>query len=296
MQPYKSMWSDLIGLPFSQGFIDAGGLRTRYLSSGSPDQPFLLFLHGVGGHAEAYVRNLAAHGAHFRTMAIDLFGHGFTDKPPIDGEIPVYIEQLKNLLDTLGVKQCFLSGESLGGWVACRFALAYPDRVARLVLNTPGGSHSNPETLGRLRSLTMAAAEDPSWERVKARLEFLMKDKSKVTDDLIATRQRIYSQPNMIEAFRRITVLMEPETRKRNLLTEEQFQAVRTPTLVLWTSDDPMADVNEGRRIARLIPGSTFVVMPDCGHWPQFEDPERFNRIHIAFLKGEPVPECVESI
>ncbi len=62
MQPYKSMWSDLIGVPFSQGFIDAGGLRTRYLSSGSPEQPLLLFLHGVGGHAEAYVRNLAAQG------------------------------------------------------------------------------------------------------------------------------------------------------------------------------------------------------------------------------------------
>ncbi|MDT7732666.1 MAG: 2-hydroxy-6-oxonona-2,4-dienedioate hydrolase, partial [Mycobacterium sp.] len=58
---YESVWSDLQGVPFSQGYLDAGGVRTRYLHAGDPGRPALVFLHGSGGHAEAYVRNLEAH-------------------------------------------------------------------------------------------------------------------------------------------------------------------------------------------------------------------------------------------
>ena len=52
--PFSSVWSDLHGVPFTQGYLDAGGIRTRYISAGDPGQPLLLLLHGVGGHAEAY--------------------------------------------------------------------------------------------------------------------------------------------------------------------------------------------------------------------------------------------------
>jgi 2-hydroxy-6-oxonona-2,4-dienedioate hydrolase len=54
--------------------------------------------------------------------------------------------------------------------------------------------------------------------------------------------------------------------------------------LVVWTSDDPTADVAEGRRIASMIPGARFEVMPRCGHWPQYEDPKTFNALHLDFL------------
>jgi 2-hydroxy-6-oxonona-2,4-dienedioate hydrolase len=79
---YPSTVSDLRGVPFLQGYLDAEGIRIRYISSGSPDKPLLLALHGVGGHAEAYSRNLRAHGEHFWMVANDLLGHGWTDKPP----------------------------------------------------------------------------------------------------------------------------------------------------------------------------------------------------------------------
>ena len=62
--------------------------------------------------------------------------------------------------------------------------------------------------------------------------------------------------------------------------------AITAPTLVLWTSDDPTADVSAGRRISEMIPGARFEVMPDCGHWPQYEDPKTFNQLHIDFLLG----------
>ena len=55
---------------------------------------------------------------------------------------------------------------------------------------------------------------------------------------------------------------------------------------MLWTSDDPTADVTEGRRIASMIPGARFEVMSGCGHWPQYEDAKTFNRLHLDFLLG----------
>ena len=87
-------------------------------------------------------------------------------------------------------------------------------------------------------------------------------------------------------------VLQDMETRQRNILRAEHYGRIQAPTLVLWTSDDPTADVSEGRRIATMIPGALFTVMDGCGHWPQFEDAATFNRIHLNFLLGNAVPEA----
>ena len=117
-----------------------------------------------------------------------------------------------------------------------------------------------------------------------------MYDKSKVSDDLIETRRAIYAQPGFAAAMQRIMCLQDMDIRRRNMITAEQYRAVSTPTLVIWTSNDPTATPEEGRQIADLIPGSRYVVINECGHWPQFENAELFNAIHIAFLKGEPLP------
>lgn len=251
--------------------------------------PPLLLLHGVGGHAEAYARNLKSHGEHFWTWAIDLIGHGWTDKPAVDREIPQYIDHVLRVLDALRIDKVSISGESLGGWVASRLAADYPDRVTRLVLNTAGGSQADPKVMERLKSLSMKAAMEPSWDFIKARVEWLMADKSKAYDDLVACRQAIYAQPGMAEAMKHNMVLQDFDIRTRNLMRAEDYGRIKAPTLVLWTSDDPTADVSEGRRIHSMIPGSLFTVMDGCGHWPQFEDAETFNRLHLNFLRGLPL-------
>lgn len=283
---FRSVWSDLQGVSFTQGYVRARGVNTRYLRSGEDDMPGLLFLHGTGGHAEAYARNLAAHGAHFRTYAIDMLGHGLTDKPDYDYEIPRYVDHLCGFLDAVGLETASLSGESLGGWIAAAFAAAHPDRVDRLVLNTAAADRVDPRALEALRASTKAAVDDPAWERVRSRLEWLMHDAADVHDDLVASRQRIYARDDMRRGIDRLLCLHTPEARRRFAVTDAQWAAIRAPTLVLWTSHDPTAAVEVGRELADRIPGAKFVVMQDCGHWPQFEEPEVFNRIHLDFLLG----------
>ncbi|MET0901280.1 MAG: alpha/beta hydrolase [Mycobacterium sp.] len=284
MAEFESIWSDLQGVSFSQGYLDVGGIRTRYLHAGDRDKPTLVLLHGSGGHAEAYVRNLESHAEHFSTWSIDMLGHGYTDKPGHPLEIAHYLDHLIAVLDTIGAERVCLSGESLGGWVASRAAADHPERIERLVLNTAGGSQADLEVMKRIITLSMAAVEDPTWETVQARIKWLMADKTKDYDDIVASRQRIYRQPGFVAAMRDIMALQDPEIRSRNILDAADYGRITAPTLVLWTSDDPTADVSEGKRIASMIPGARFEVMAGCGHWPQYEDPKTFDRLHLDFL------------
>lgn len=284
---FSSVWADLTGVTFSQGFLEAGGIRTRYIQSGDPSKPLVLALHGVGGHAEAYSRNFGPHGEEFWFVAIDMLGHGWTDKPEIDYQVADYAQHVLDVLKALGRSSAMFTGESLGGWVATYLAVHHPEVVEKLVLNTAGGWTAHPEVMERLKRLSNEAASDPSWERIKTRLEFLMCDKSTVSDDLIETRRAIYAQPGFGETMKRIMCLQEMEIRRPNMITEEQYRSIKAPAMVVWTSHDPTATPEEGWQISEMIPGAQYVVMNECGHWPQFEDAAEFNRLHIAFLKGE---------
>lgn len=281
---HASIWTDLTRVPFAQGYLDAGGIRTRYLAAGDKDKPLLILIHGTGGHAEAYTRNLGAHAEHFNTCSIDLVGHGWSDKPPLTYEIADYANHVIEVIKALGYKKAHISGESLGGWVAGWMAVHHPEWVDRVVLNTAGGWTAFPEVMERIKRLSMEAVRDPSPERIRTRLEFLMHDPAMVNDDLVEVRRAIYAQPGYGAIMERILCLQEMETRRRNMFSAEDTASIKAPTLVLWTSHDPTAAPEEGRKIAEAIPGARFEVMNECGHWPQFEDPETFNRIHLDFL------------
>lgn len=283
-RPYTSVWSDLARTEFAQGFVDADGLRTRYLHAGDESKPTLILLHGITGHAEAYVRNLRSHGEHFSVWAIDLIGHGYSEKPDHPLEVEHYVDHVVKFMDAIGVQRAHLSGESVGGWTAARLAIDRPDKVERVALNTMGGTMANPQVMERIYALSMEAAKDPSWERVKARLEWLMADPTMVTDDLISTRQAIFEQPDWLKACENNMALQHMEIRRRNMITDDDLRSMTVPALVLWTTKDPSGPVDEGRRIASLIPHAQLAIMNECGHWPQYEDPETFNRIHLDFL------------
>jgi len=217
-RPFTSVWSDLREVEFSQGFLQAGPYRTRYLHAGDTSKSTLIMLHGITGHAEAYAGNFRSHAQHFFCWAIDFIGHGYSDKPDHPLEVKHYVEQVIAFMDAIGVQKASFTGESLGGWVTAQLAIDYPDRVERIVLNTIGGTMANPKVMERLYTLSMEAAKDPSWDRVKARLEWLMADPTMVTDDLIKTRQAIFQQRDWPQACEANMALQHPDIRRRNML------------------------------------------------------------------------------
>lgn len=277
-----SVWLDMSGIEYSVRFLQVGDWRTRVLEAGRGEP--LVLMAGTSGHLEAYARNIAALAEHFRVIAYDYPGHGYTTLAEADLELPDYVAHLRGLLDALGVDRAHLSGESLGGWVAVKFAAEYPERTGRLVLNTPGGTMATPEVMERIRTLSQAAADDPSPERIRTRLEWLMADPASVTDELVDIRRTIYARPGFAASMRALLCLQDAEIRRRNLLTDAELAAVTGPALVIWTSDDPSGPAAAGLAMAERMPDARFEVIKDAGHWPQWEQAETFNAMVLEFL------------
>ncbi len=282
-QAPPSLWGLVSRFNFSVEYVQVGKWRTRVLQAGA-GQPLVL-IHGSGGHLEAYMRNFEHLSRSFHVIAYDCPGHGYTTLAPENLELPTYVDHLAHLLDALEIDQALISGESLGGWLALKFAAIHPGRVRRLVLNTPGGTMQNPSVMARIRDLSLAAVIDPTTARVRERLEWLMADPSQVTDELVAIRQAIYQQPGFVESMRSILCLQDPVIRARNLLTDADLAAVVAPTLVLWTSDDPSGPASAGRELTARLKAGENAFIADAGHWPQWEQPDRFHEVLTGFLQ-----------
>lgn len=278
------VWVALGAVPHTVDYLDVGPWRTRVLQAGAGEP--LVLMAGTGGHLEAYAHNIAPLAEHFRVIAYDYPGHGYTTHATHDLELSDYVEHLVGLLDALGVERPHLTGESLGGWVAVKFAAAHPERTGRILLNTPGGTMASPEVMTRIRTLSQAAADNPTDANIRARLEWLMASPETVTDELVAIRRTIYARPGFAESMQHILCLQDPDIRRRNLVTDAELAAVPNGALVVWTSDDPSGPAAVGMDMAEKIPDGRFEYIAGAGHWPQWEQRETFNKLALGFLTG----------
>jgi 2-hydroxy-6-oxonona-2,4-dienedioate hydrolase len=279
-----SIWTELADVAFAQRFVDVDGISTRVLEAGSG--PPLVLLNGTSGHLECYARNIGDLAKDFRVIAFDTVGHGYTDKPDTPYTLPVYAEHLLGLLNALGIERASLSGESLGSWIAAWFAANHPDRVARLILNTPGNVLMKEDVMARIYESTMRAVREVSPETVRPRLEWLFAESNRwmVTDELVAVRTAIYSQPGFLRAVENILVLQDVETRRKYTWGPDWCGRIEAPTLVMATSDDPTGTPDEAKLLASWIPNAEFVRVEGAGHWPQWEKPVEFLALHHDFL------------
>jgi 2-hydroxy-6-oxonona-2,4-dienedioate hydrolase len=282
VQQHTSIWGDLWNLDHELRHIDVGGVRTRVLQAGSG--PDLVLLHGTGGHLEAYSRDFAALAEHFRVTAYDMVGHGWSGLPDRHYTTDVLSDHLVGVMDVLGLERPHLSGESLGGWVVAWAAAHHPDRVGRLVLNTPGNIANKPEVMARMRDSTLAAVRTPDDATVRARVEFLFHHKDMVTDELVDLRRAVYSRPGYEQAILNTLVLQDPEIRKDFAWRREWVEKVAAPTLLLWTDHDPTGGLDEAELLLQWLPDARLHVIEDAGHWPQWEKPEQFLNAHLEFL------------
>lgn len=279
-----SLWTEVQDIEFKLYYLDANGIKTRIMESGTGEP--LILMHGTGGHIEAYGKNIKGLAEDFRVICIDMLGHGYTDKPDKPYGIDAYSDHLLDVINALGLEEVYLSGESLGGWVAAWFAAEHPEYVKAMVLNTPGNVNSDPEIMSRLRDSTIKAVVEANYENVKTRLEWLMYDKSVVTDELIQSRYDIYTQPAYQEAVYNIVYLQDPEARKQYIWDPSWCSKIKAPTLLAWTDHDPTSTVEQAKPIQEMIPGAELTVIEDAGHWPQWEQVEAFNQVIKDFLKA----------
>lgn len=282
-----TLWLDMLGSQTRYLQTPSYG-KTRILEAGMDNPDKLIFLHGVGGHAEAYSRNIVPLSDRFHCIAYDYPGHGLSAKINMQYTPQVLVDHLRELLDTLGIERANLSGESLGGWVSGLFATRYPQRVKRLMLNTAAGlpilTEQGRKDLQDLVDLTSRATTQgpPTYDSVQKRMQWLFHPDNygMISDELINTRLACYTQPGMKEVAPKVLGIIAMHDDHLIPLHEIQCE-----TLFLWTRDNPVHDIDCAKSSATQIPGSQLYIMQaPAAHWPQYEAPEEFNRVTGDFF------------
>jgi pimeloyl-ACP methyl ester carboxylesterase len=281
-----SLWLDMLGAEIR--FVETKRFgRTRIAEAGRGNAETLLFLHGIGGHLEAYAKNIVPLSDRFHVVAYDYVGHGLSEKKVMEYTPVVLGDHLGELLDALNLRRVHLSGESLGGWISGIFAGKHPDRVARLILNTSAGlpvrTEKGKAELEALRTLSQkAVGQVPTFESIQNRMKWLFHEDNHgmISDELIRTRLAFYTQPVMREVGPKVLAMIG---RHDEFLTP--LDKIKCETLFLWTEHNPVHDVETARIASQQVAKSKLYVMKGkSGHWPQYEAPEEFNEVTRKFL------------
>jgi pimeloyl-ACP methyl ester carboxylesterase len=289
-----SLWLDFLGSEIRYVDTPTYG-RVRIAEAGRGNGETIMFQHGLNGHLEAYAKNINTLSDRFHVVAFDYVGHGMSDKK-VDEYNPVeFAEQLRELMDAMGIASAHLSGESLGGWVSGIFAAKYPQRVRRLMLNTAGGipvvSDKGKQDLANFMALNKRNVDAvPNRDSVLARMQWLMHPNNHhlLNDELVDLRLKIYLRPDTRRVAPKINAVIQ---RHDDFLIP--LDGLKCETLFLWTADNPIHDLEAGRAAAAQVKGSLFYLMQgDAAHWPQYEVPEEFNRVATEFFLNGRLPDA----
>ncbi|WP_046495374.1 alpha/beta fold hydrolase [Streptomyces odonnellii] len=291
MATRDTVWVDLLGTSFEQRFYDVDGVRTRSIEAG--EGPPIIFLHGGGGHAETWIRNLGPHSSDRRCYAIDMLGHGFTDAPE-NGTYTTaeVLDHVVRFLDTAGIERADFCGESFGGRISAWMAIKHPDRVDKLILNTSGGlpatEDRQAEDVSDLLARTTASLQQTSDEAVRSRIAWLFADPAQVPEEFVRIRQAIYARPGIKNSLTKLfSRIFDPEDARNYWLTPERLAGISAPTLVIWSDHNPIHSYEDACKGFSHIPDVRFHLIRQAAHWPQFEQPEEYNRIQMAFLRED---------
>jgi len=235
--------------------------------------PTVILLHGLGAVKEIWLGSIPALANSYHAYAIDQIGFGHSDKPLLDYRIATYTDFLYGFMQSQHIPKATLVGNSLGGWIALDFAARYPDMVDKLVLVDSAGIpfqgagpvvNLNPSSLAGTRTL----------------LEALFYDKKIVTDDFVQQVFVNHMRNNDAYTIQRTMAGFASE----NQFEDKKLASVRVPTLVVWGREDELLSLAYGEKLRDSIPGAKMVVFDQCGHVPQIEKPQEFNRAVVDFL------------
>ncbi len=281
-----SLWLDMVGCEVR--YIQTASFgRIRIAEAGPKDAPVIMFLHGIGGHLEAYCKNILPLSEQFHVIAFDFVGHAMSERKVMEYTPLVLAEQTCELMDAMKIERAHLSGESLGGWVAGFVALNHPERVQKVMFNTGAGipivSDQGRADLADLAARSKKAAGiAPNFDAVKHRIEWLIHPDNHhlVTDELVNLRLQFYLMPEGREVTPLVNQMM-PRHDEFLLPLED----IKQDVMMLWTRNNPVHDLECAEAAVKRLPsGRLYVMEADGAHWPQYEAPEEFNRVARAFF------------
>lgn len=283
------------GGPDAQFALGPAGQRIHYRDAGRRDGPVMVLLHGSNSSLHTWEPLVKRLGESYRIVTLDLPGHGLTGATPdkdygADGMMAA-VDVVAARLD---LDHFILGGNSMGGWVAWRYALSEPGRVdALLLLDAAGmplrkGEKRPPSNVGfRLLQypfgrwlagqITPRALVEKSLRGSVARQE--------IVDDAMVDRYwELLRFPGNREATSKRAQL------DRELSIADQIGAIKAPTLVLFGMEDRLINPSAAETFRERIAGSEVVLLAGIGHLPMEEAPDATAAAISDFLKRRLAP------
>jgi pimeloyl-ACP methyl ester carboxylesterase len=273
MAAYEAMFS-LWKVPYDAIDVKTGYGSTHINVSGPADGYPLVLLHGAGLSSTAWFTNIAELSANHRVYAVDGIGDaGKSIAECLLEKRSDYAEWLREVFDGLNIEKGYLLGHSYGGWLALNMALAYPDRLRKIVLLAPAAS------IYPMSLLTQLGLRIPFKIRPPARFVFKM----------IASKGTVFEE-TFIHLMEMVTRHCLPAMMFPTVYTEEELMQIEMPALLLIGAGERIYNPKKAiDRAQRLMPDLTAEIIPNVCHTLNMEQPETINARILEFLSSD---EC----
>lgn len=268
------------------------GHRRAYVKAGSG--PTVLLLHGLGCDHTTWGPVIESLARRYTVIAPDFLGHGDSDKPRADYSVGGYANGMRDLLTVLGIDTVTVVGHSFGGGVAMQFAYQYPERTERLVLVASGG-------LGPEVSLALRAITTPGFDQLMglltlpgvrhvgvAGLRALAATGGTATRDLAQVAEIFdsFRDPRARAAVRHVVRAVVDWKGQIVTMSDRAYLTEAMPMCVVWGSHDPVIPARHAANAAALAPRARIEVIPNAGHFPHRDHPQRFAKIVHDFIRS----------
>ena len=254
---------------------DAVDVKTRYgtthINASGPEDGYpLVLLHGAGLSSTVWFANIAELSTHHRVYAVDMIGDaGKSVAERLLDKRADYAIWLKEVFDALSIERGDLLGHSFGGWLTLNMALAYPERLRKIVLLAPAASF---RPLGFITKLVFFLGEfrihPPARSMLKA----------------AAAKQTVLEE-TFVHLMEEVTRYCRPVMIYPNVYTDQELKQIDLPALLLIGDAEKIYNPRKAiERAQRLMPDLTFEIIPDAGHLLILDQPESINAYILKFL------------
>lgn len=248
----------------------------QFVDEGPRDAPLppVVLLHGMLGDLSNWTTTVEALSSRgYRVLAPTIPVYAL---PLGETSVPDLAAYVRSFIQTLGLEQTVLAGNSLGGHIALLYALKYADDVAALVLSGSSGIYE--ATLG---TTTMRRQDR---EFIRERTEMTFYDPAHATEELVDEMLEIVNDRPRALRLIKIARSADEET------VTEKLGTLPMPTLLIWGSNDVITPPDVAEEFRDRMPNAHLHFIDECGHAPMIEHPGQFNQLTLDFLD-----ELVES-
>ena len=287
---YKDISRDELEVKYATGasqFLNlSDGTRIHYRDEGESDLPVILFLHGFNGSLFNFEKLIPLLKEDFRLVSLDLPGFGLTGAIPTnDYSNESFMRTVNSVIDHLKISKFSIAGNSMGGGVAWRYALSYPNKIESIILLSSSGIYSKDQRV----SLEESNRDTPwAWKLMRSKVvtyflsyytpKFFATQglQTSVFDENLATKELAYQfhELTLLKGSRK-AILSMFSNRRGDSYNTDALRTIASPLLAIHGEEDNIIPYSSSFIFKDNIKDVELKIYPNVGHLPMYEAPEK---------------------